>query len=277
MSDERNGKPRLIVNADDFGLSSAVNHAVERAHREGILTSATLLANGPAFDEAVRIAKMNPRLGVGAHLNLARGRPVGNGDGLAGVDGSFDPKRARRVDMRAALMEYGAQLLKIWAAGIRPTHVDFEKHQAWRPHLHEAAMMAADTAKVYAMRNLRPSVWHELRWWGWPGARRMGWLCGLACAAPRKASGVWRPDRLAGVSRIGRMDEFAWARFFAAPLPGVTEMMTHPGEADDSSSDGMGASWIDPFRPVELGALVSSRVRDAGAASGVRLTTFALR
>ena len=86
---------------------------------------------------------------------------------------------------------------------------------------------------------------------------------------------IWRPDRLAGVSRIGRMDEHAWECFFAAPPTGVTEMMTHPGEAGDSSSDEMGVSWMDTFRPVELSALVSPRVRDACAASGMRLTSFA--
>ena len=61
---------RLIVNADDFGLSPSVNAAVIRAHREGILTSASLMVNEPGFDEAVKLAQENPRLGVGLHLTL---------------------------------------------------------------------------------------------------------------------------------------------------------------------------------------------------------------
>ena len=64
---------RLIVNADDFGLSRSVNEAVIRAHREGILTSASLMVNESGFDEAVRLAKENPRLGVGLHLTLLMG------------------------------------------------------------------------------------------------------------------------------------------------------------------------------------------------------------
>ena len=58
---------RLIVNADDFGLSPSVNEAVVRAHRDGILTSASLMVNAPGFAEAVELARANPRLGVGLH------------------------------------------------------------------------------------------------------------------------------------------------------------------------------------------------------------------
>jgi hypothetical protein len=64
---------RLIVNADDFGLSSSVNEAVIRAHREGILTTASLMVNEAGFDEAVKLAKENPKLGVGLHLTLLMG------------------------------------------------------------------------------------------------------------------------------------------------------------------------------------------------------------
>src|SRR5271170_6655410 len=67
-------KRRLIVNADDFGLSHSVNQAVIRAHRDGILTTASLMVNEPGFDEAVKLAKENPKLGVGLHLTLLQGR-----------------------------------------------------------------------------------------------------------------------------------------------------------------------------------------------------------
>ena len=62
---------RLIVNADDFGRSDSINQAVVRAHREGMLTSASLMVNGEAFDDAVRLARQNSKLGVGLHLALA--------------------------------------------------------------------------------------------------------------------------------------------------------------------------------------------------------------
>src|SRR5471032_1244484 len=66
-------KRRLIVNADDFGLSASVNSAVIRGHREGILTTASLMVNESGFDEAVKLAKENPSLGVGLHLTLLVG------------------------------------------------------------------------------------------------------------------------------------------------------------------------------------------------------------
>ncbi|HOI45659.1 MAG TPA: ChbG/HpnK family deacetylase, partial [Candidatus Aminicenantes bacterium] len=67
---------RVIVNADDFGLCQGVNRGIVLAHQKGILTSATLMANMPGFDEAVEMARDHPRLGVGVHLNLLRGEPV---------------------------------------------------------------------------------------------------------------------------------------------------------------------------------------------------------
>src|ERR1035437_8082645 len=69
-SSNRKSIHRLIVNADDFGLSHSANEAVIRAHRDGILTSASLMVNEPGFDEAVALAKQNPKLGVGLHLSL---------------------------------------------------------------------------------------------------------------------------------------------------------------------------------------------------------------
>jgi predicted glycoside hydrolase/deacetylase ChbG (UPF0249 family) len=67
---------RLIVNADDFGLAESVNRGIIVAHRDGILTSASLLANGSAFDQAIAASRQFPQLSVGVHLNISEGRPV---------------------------------------------------------------------------------------------------------------------------------------------------------------------------------------------------------
>src|SRR5829696_971185 len=73
MAAQQKCRRRLIVNADDFGRSHSINQAVIRAHREGILTTASLMVNEPNFDEAVALAKENPKLGVGLHLTLILG------------------------------------------------------------------------------------------------------------------------------------------------------------------------------------------------------------
>src|SRR5690349_5306101 len=83
---------RLIVNADDFGRSRAINEAVIRAHREGILTTASLMVNEPSCKEAVAMARDNPRLGVGLHLSLLCGRSAQPHDripGLTDTEGNF--------------------------------------------------------------------------------------------------------------------------------------------------------------------------------------------
>src|ERR1700729_307855 len=67
---------RLILNADDFGLTAGINRAIGELHAAGALTSATLMANGPAFDDAVRVASAHPTLGVGCHVVLTDGAPV---------------------------------------------------------------------------------------------------------------------------------------------------------------------------------------------------------
>src|SRR5947199_10854853 len=93
---------RLIVNADDFGRSASINGAVVRANREGILTTASLMTNEPAFAEAVELARENPGLGVGLHLTLICGHsalPQQKIPGLVNSDGEFDANPLR-VGMR---------------------------------------------------------------------------------------------------------------------------------------------------------------------------------
>ncbi|HEX9046048.1 MAG TPA: ChbG/HpnK family deacetylase, partial [Verrucomicrobiae bacterium] len=124
------GSPRrLIVNADDFGLSASVNTAVVRAHREGILTSASLMVNEPGFAEAVALARENPKLGVGLHLTLLMGHaalPPEKIPGLVNARGEFSNspvgvgmayffKRRLRAQLRA---EIHAQFEKFHATGL---------------------------------------------------------------------------------------------------------------------------------------------------------------
>lgn len=131
---------RLIINADDFGLTRGVNHAVEELHRAGALTSTTLMATGPAFDDAVEVAHANPTLGVGCHIVLTDGLPVSTPESipsLIGPDGkSFRPSlidflqallrgKIREEDIRREAL---AQIQKLQGVGIKPTHLDTHKH-----------------------------------------------------------------------------------------------------------------------------------------------------
>jgi predicted glycoside hydrolase/deacetylase ChbG (UPF0249 family) len=277
--------PRIIVNADDFGFSPGVNAGIAAAHRRGIVTSASLMANAPGFAEAVVLAAENPALGIGVHLNLVRGKPLSPLAGiplLAGGGGRFRPFRWRRMSpafLGQAEGEYRRQIEKIVAAGIRPTHVDFEKHHAWQAPLYRLAARLAREYGIRAIRNLRePPIW-AIRRLGWPGWRRLSLSlslrAGLALFGPG-SSGLASPDRLLGQCRIGDMDEAAWLRLARHVPPGVSEIMTHPGMADASGAGGdMGTSRLAAGRKRELEALASPLVRHSLEEAGVERITFA--
>ncbi len=137
----------LILNADDFGLTRGVNEGIIRAHRDGILTSATLMATGPAFEDAVEGARATPTLGVGCHLVLTGGVAIAPRKEIPSlVDaagrlprslGSFVARLSSgRILTQEIEVELRAQIEKIRAAGIEPTHCDTHKHT----HAHPAVM-----------------------------------------------------------------------------------------------------------------------------------------
>ena len=155
---------RLIVNADDFGLTRGINRAVEELHQAHALTSATLMATGPAFDDAAAIARRNPTLGVGCHLMFVDGLPVSHPDDiptLLGADGkTFRPNL---LDFLQALLrgtinpdeiarETQAQIQTIQRAGIDVTHIDSHKHTHLFPQLARPVLYAAQRCGVRAFR-----------------------------------------------------------------------------------------------------------------------------
>ena len=163
--------PRLILNADDFGLTQGVNRAVAELHRAGALTSATLMATGAAFDDAVTIAHANPTLGVGCHVVLTDGVPAsapGTIPTLLGPDGkSFRPSL---LDFTQALLrgqireddierEALAQIEKLQRAGIRITHLDTHKHTHLFPAVTRPLLRVAERASIRAIRNPFEQRW----------------------------------------------------------------------------------------------------------------------
>ncbi|HEU5339742.1 ChbG/HpnK family deacetylase [Edaphobacter sp.] len=163
--------PRLIINADDFGLTPGVNRAIAELHQAGALTSATLMATGPAFDDAVAIAIANPALGVGCHVILTDGQPVSPPETIPTLLGrdraSFRPSL---FDFAQALLrgnvhedeierEALAQINKLQAAGIRITHLDTHKHTHLFPAVTRPLLRAAERAGIRAVRNPFEQHW----------------------------------------------------------------------------------------------------------------------
>ncbi|HEX3373742.1 MAG TPA: ChbG/HpnK family deacetylase [Edaphobacter sp.] len=163
--------PRLIINADDFGLTPGVNRAIAELHQAHALTSATLMATGPAFDNAVATAHANPTLGVGCHIVLTDGTPVSPPKTiptLIGPDGkSFRPSL---IDFIQALLrgtireddierEAVAQVQKLQCAGINITHIDTHKHTHLFPQVARPLLRIAERCSVRAIRHPFEQPW----------------------------------------------------------------------------------------------------------------------
>ncbi len=283
----------LIVHADDFGLSSGVNAGIVRAHREGILTSASVLANAPAFAEAARLAGENPALGIGLHLNIVRGRPLSPPDAvplLVDARGDFLPFRIRRMPpafLAQAEREYRAQFEKLLAAArdnnLAVTHIDFEKHHAWQAPLYALAARLAEEYAVPGIRGLAEPVWFSLRKAGFSGWKPLATAAALRTAfafgGGRVRTSLFRPDHFLGQLHIGRITERFLLRLLPALPAGTSELMTHPGLPDApapnmAASPGMAASWIAPHRESELHALTSPAVRKAAESAGIELRPY---
>ncbi len=264
------GARRAVINADDFGLTRGVTEGILRAHRDGIVTSTTVMANMPYAAEAVRRLGEAPGLGVGVHLNAAQGEPVSaEGAALINADGEMDwftPKLVKRCLLHPRLIgvieaEFDAQIRLVIGWGVRPTHLDSHRHlHAFTPIFRRVARLA----EKYDIPFVR-LPYERLRGRGWPEAaargKRTRWLLNRFSALNRRfksrlhpTSGTW------GIAHTGEIDA-AWLIRAAAALPeGVTEIMTHPGLADDLTEK---LTRLTMSRKHELDALTDPEVRRA--------------
>src|SRR4051812_17447193 len=152
----------LVVNGDDFGLTAGVNAGIMDAHRRGILTSASLFANGPETDRAIIIALRTPTLGVGCHLTLVDGVPILPSSRVPTLapDGRFRPTwrafigaaLAGRIDLREVERELEAQVDRLRSAGVALTHLDGHKHVHVYPPVFEIVAELARAAGIPRVR-----------------------------------------------------------------------------------------------------------------------------
>lgn len=246
---------KLIVNADDFGLTAGVNEAILDGHLRGVISSASLLANGEAFESAVLLARGAPRLGVGVHLNLTEGKPLASPEAVPSLidrQGFFSRNPAslwlarsfHRVNPSEIERECRTQIEKVLAAGIEPTHIDSHKH-------------------VHAMPFLGRMVIGLAREYGIPAVRRVAeTLAALGCVVRRYPAGapvvlrqfvtsralaiaserataqmerfaVASPTHFCGLTATGFLDETVLGEIIARIPEGVSELMCHPGFVDD--------------------------------------------
>ena len=177
--------PRLILHADDFGLTPGINRAIIELHQAGVLTSASLMATGPAFEDAVSLARANPALGVGCHLVFVDGIPISHPwdiPTLLGADGkTFRPETFdfAQAAIRSTIRQHDlareaqAQIQRLQRAGIDVTHVDTHKHTHIFPAIARTVLHIAQRCGVPAMRNPFEPRWTEALDLEVPRLRRM--------------------------------------------------------------------------------------------------------
>jgi predicted glycoside hydrolase/deacetylase ChbG (UPF0249 family) len=240
---------RLILNADDFGLTRGINRAIAELHANGALTSATLMANGPAFEDAVAIARKRPTLGVGCHVVLTDGIPVSHPSDIPSLLGS-DGKtfRPSLVDFLLAvwrgqvqeddiIREAAAQVQRLQRAGIDVTHLDTHKHTHMLPGVARPLLFVAERCGIGAIRNPFEEPW-SLKLG--PGGIVRSLLVRLLhrlrqrfYALPQIRSGrVLTTDGTLGISATGKLDEATLRALLAAMPGGLWEMVLHPGYND---------------------------------------------
>ncbi|MGB6973336.1 MAG: ChbG/HpnK family deacetylase [Terracidiphilus sp.] len=239
---------RLIVNADDFGLTPGVNRAILELHRAGVLTSTTLMARAPATAEAIALARATPTLGVGCHVVLIDGQPVLPASELPTLvdlrTGHFHPTPGRfltrlftgRIRVSEIEAEATAQIALLQSRGLRITHIDTHKHTHMFPPVLRAILRAARKAGIRCIRNPFEPEW-AVR--ATPRASRLRSVEVFALRLLRPyfqrlidKEGFVTTDGTIAVAGTGVLDA-AMVRSLMNQLPaGTWELVTHPGYND---------------------------------------------
>ncbi len=285
---------KLIVNADDFGLTEGVNRAILDGHKRGIITNASLLANGGAFDAAVVASRDVEALGVGVHLNLTDGPPIADPSLVSSLlcsGGVFTGSPfavARRVMRREMKLdeverEWRSQIEKIVSAGIRISHLDGHKHIHLLPPLFDAAIKLAREFKIGCIRITLEPVTAGLGLFR-PGAARgpgaakqfvLGRvLSGLAAWQKKKlvAAGLHWPKHFYGLSQTGFLDAHTLNRILRSLPEGSSEMICHPGYVDRALL--ATRTRLRSQRETELAALTQPGLKALIAELGIELIAY---
>ena len=264
----------LIVNADDFGFAHDVNAGIIEAHERGILTATTLMANGAAFEDAVRLAKRCPTLDVGCHLVLIGGRS------LLGTAHEF-PRNLQEF-LRAVCTrsirpyeELKAQIERILGAGLEPRHLDSHKHTHLLPPVLDAV---ARLSEEYGIRWVRRPFDFPLSGGAEAVPRLKRWTSRSLSALRRKVHrhlekhGCRTTDYFAGFQLTGRFRSEELKRLFRSLPAGTTEFMCHPGRCTEELQGC--ETRLKQSREMELEALVDPEVRAVLAEEGIRLARY---
>ena len=266
---------RLIVNADDFGRSNSINQAVVRAHQEGILTTASLMVNEPAFNEAVALARQNPRLGVGLHLTLVCGTSTLRPNDIPSLvddSGEFSDHPVR-TGLRYFLLgrlrpflrrEIAAQFQKFQQTGLRLDHVNGHLHMHMHPTVFSILRHHGREWGVKHFRLTRDRFWLNARIASGNWCYRLSHAIIYSLLARQvrpslKVQRVRHTTAVFGLLQSGRVTESYLMKLLPRLPDGDSELYSHPS--------------LDEFKD-EFDALVSPRVKKLADDCGIRLIRY---
>jgi predicted glycoside hydrolase/deacetylase ChbG (UPF0249 family) len=237
---------RLIINADDFGLTDGVNRAILELNAAEVLPSATLMATGRAFRDAVHAAFMQPSLGVGCHVVLVDGRPelhpvelptlAPEGRLRSSLTTFMVDLFGGRIASREIEREAIAQIRRIQSAGITVTHLDTHKHTHMFPRVLGPLIRAARACNVPAIRNPFEPDWSLRLTENAPRTRRLQVrtlrLFREQFLRAVRAARLRTPDGALGVLATGTFNAAYVLRLLVNMPPGSWELICHPGYVD---------------------------------------------
>lgn len=277
----------LIINADDFGLSGGANRGIMRAWQEGILTGASLMAGGDAFEEAAAFARANPKLQVGLHLTLVHGSAVleqlgvpaltdhggrfGDDPVLAGMRYFFLTSLGKKL-----YREIEAQIVKCLDAGIALTHIDGHLNIHMHPVVFDILCQLMPRYNIRSFRLTRENLPANLAL----DRRRLAGKCADAfifamlskrCRPRLDRLGIAYAGEVKGLLNSGRMTQGYLLKALEGLDDGVTEIYFHPGCRPCPTLE---RRMPDYLHEEELAALMSPQVKDKLARLGVRLRNY---
>ena len=283
----------LIVNADDFGLTRPVNRGILDAHHNGIVTSASLMAGGKAFDDAIAMTRRAARLSVGVHLVLCQGTPISlpseiptlvsdSGKTLWTALKFLNKLATGRIDLRQVELELRRQIVRVTDAGITPSHLDGHKHVHVLPGIADIVVRLAREFGIPSVRCPEERMPHHILWKGltsirtgifkqYLAGRPISWLAGRLRVKLTRA-GIDSPSHFFGLTQTGFLIEDSLDRILRSVPDGASELMCHPGYPDAALMK-TGTRLI-AQRELECRALVSPRIKDRVGDEGIELISY---
>ena len=284
----------FIVNADDLGWTEGVNRGIADAHRQGLVTSTSLLANGRAFASALEVSRNFPALGIGVHLNLSDGPPTAEpesvrsllneaGDLSGGPESLLLRIASRKLSSEEVEREWDAQIGKIRSTGVTPTHLDGHKHVHMLPGLFEVALRLARKHGIGAIRIAHEeSKLRSVLSAGREQSARVLLMQGVQARGLKllardaremaERAGIAAADYFCGIAQTGVMTREGMERLLEMLPEGTTEFMCHPGYVDEELR--RSATRLKESRQEELEILTDPGIRKLVATKGIRLINY---